>query len=308
MSDKITSLEVKMNALENRLVNLEQEKQAAEQEAQRQARSAKRAHRRAMYVLASTLATMVLVGAASYLMAQTAPLTYSGYLEQGGKPINGKKFVTATLWKSSTSQLSSDFVCNKPTTSSQGISKSHTVIFVKGRFKVPLENDCVTAIKKYKELWIQIEVDGVKLSRQKLTATPESVISRTGGRFQCVPKAWTYGGRNKITQVCADSFTLPYDAVVVASVTGHWSTKNGSGCTAVIGFDLDSTKNYKKLTARDVPYRFGTIFTNSAIAENLSMLRVVELKAGRHTIDYNIRSTGDCDIFGSALQGFYLPK
>ncbi|TNE49626.1 MAG: hypothetical protein EP343_11235 [Deltaproteobacteria bacterium] len=174
MSKKLNDLEAKIDALESKLVDLAHEKQAAEQEAQQQVRSARRTHKRATYIVASTLATMVLVGAASYLMAQTvppAPLTYSGYLEAGGKPVNGNRDIIVSLYDS---QTSSSPQC------STGTKKSPiSVMFVKGRFKVALSDGCKNEASRSSNLWIEVQIkEGnsfVPLSRTRLSPTYKAV-------------------------------------------------------------------------------------------------------------------------------------
>ena len=112
-------------------------------------------------MLKNILATLLLVcgGVASLWFTQSLlgtagakgiptidPLVYSGYLEENGTPVNGKKNIVATLWDG-TKQ-----VCNTNNT-------SKPVDFVRGRFQMTLPTDCFAAVKQYPSLYIQIEVD-----------------------------------------------------------------------------------------------------------------------------------------------------
>lgn len=178
MSDQFTALEAKMNALEAKLTTMEEEKREVEREAHEQLRSARRSHKRAMYIVASTLLTLVLIGASSYLMAQTAPLTYSGYLEKGGQPVNGTQDVQVYVYDNNTS-TSNPLCSSGPSTSNPTVS----ITFIKGRFKVAL--NCPRNLLRSKGLWLEVKIkDGsnfVPMSKTRLGTVPYSMSS-----LQCV--------------------------------------------------------------------------------------------------------------------------
>ncbi|TNE49625.1 MAG: hypothetical protein EP343_11230 [Deltaproteobacteria bacterium] len=119
----------------------------------------------------SSCALFLLLGGIGFLAAggypSTNPLVYSGYLEKGGKPLNGSYPVDYTLYAPNDSTA----------TTCKGSSPSIT--FIKGRFKLPLtQTDCVDVLKKHTEVWIGLMVDKQTLSKQKISASPYVVSSK----------------------------------------------------------------------------------------------------------------------------------
>ena len=114
--------------------------------------------------------TAVALGAAAYWTgrAQAAgiptlqPLTYSGTLEEGGTSANGMRSMTLRLHDAETA---GNVACT--TTGAYQVTD--------GRFSIPLDATCTTAVQDNPDLWVELTVGTDTLPRTKLGAVPYAV-------------------------------------------------------------------------------------------------------------------------------------
>lgn len=94
-------------------------------------------------------------------------LTYSGYLEQTGQPVQGDKEFLVELFDGVTSP---EVIC---------AAGPATLSVSQGRFSVPLPAACVSAVRGNPEVWVQVTVgagaQSVALPRSRISAVPFSV-------------------------------------------------------------------------------------------------------------------------------------
>lgn len=117
------------------------------------------------------LSILVLIGVATAGGVPQNPLVYSGYLEEGGKPVSGSKQVGVAIYDKPNKGTS---LCS---------SNPAPVTFVKGRFKVALPSSCIVVIRSKTELWMELAVGGKPLSRQKISASAFALS--TGVQMSC---------------------------------------------------------------------------------------------------------------------------
>jgi hypothetical protein len=91
----------------------------------------------------------------------TMALTYSGVLtDTADNPLSGTKSIEVRLWDQATGGVSR---CDTPAAS---------VTLDGGRFRIPLVDDCTMAVHASPDLWVEVVVDNVSLSRTKLATVP----------------------------------------------------------------------------------------------------------------------------------------
>ncbi len=147
MEHSMNAIDSKFEELEQKLSVLEREKHEAEERAKRSSRFI---HRGVIFLLSVMLLGATALGASGYLMAQSAPLTYSGYLEEKGTPVNGKRALELSLWLSQAStNATNDRKC---------LMQKHDVDFVRGRFKTKLSSACESVLRFYNGLWVEVRV------------------------------------------------------------------------------------------------------------------------------------------------------
>ncbi|HAA55006.1 MAG TPA: hypothetical protein DCE42_09625 [Myxococcales bacterium] len=124
--------------------------------------------------IAGLVGCTVLFVMTNVLMAQSAPLVYSGYLEEKGKPIDVKKDVKFTLWSAASGGTAPLCTDEFPDTD-----------FVRGRFKLPLKN-CLTTFQQKTSLWAELSIkpqntpatDYKSTGRQQVSNTPYAKSSQ----------------------------------------------------------------------------------------------------------------------------------
>ncbi len=133
-----------------------------------------------MFTLTALLALAILSGPALMRtvrakgIPQKEPMYYSGMLKAGGKAINGQELnIGVSFWSSETQTDATTYrVC-----SSEKKTKP-----VQGRFRVPLSDTCTAAVQKTPDLWVEVVVDGKKLTpRRKIGAVPFAVEAMNPG-------------------------------------------------------------------------------------------------------------------------------
>lgn len=93
----------------------------------------------------------------------TTPLVYAGTLEDGGRPVEGTHRVALRLWTAATGGT---LACAET---------SAEVAFTAGRFRIPLDSSCVTAVQRNADLWVEPVVDDGSFGRSKVSAVPYAV-------------------------------------------------------------------------------------------------------------------------------------
>jgi len=96
------------------------------------------------------------------------PLVYSGVLLNSvGVPVTSSNGIRLALFDSETLNLPANRRCE---TMTQTVTPD-----AQGRFRLPLEANCLAAVKGNPNLWVQLEVAGVTLPRSKLGAVPYAI-------------------------------------------------------------------------------------------------------------------------------------
>lgn len=93
-------------------------------------------------------------------------LQYSGYLEEGGAPVNGTREIRVTFWDEADVEA-----CTTGTES---------VAVLEGRFRIPLPDECVTAVRVNANLRVQVTVGTSTFPRERLSAVPYAVVADNG--------------------------------------------------------------------------------------------------------------------------------
>eukprot|EP00041_Stephanoeca_diplocostata_P013187 m.230111 g.230111 ORF g.230111 m.230111 type:complete len:672 (-) comp19253_c0_seq1:122-2137(-) len=122
-------------------------------------------------------------------------------------------------------------------------------------------------------------------------------------QFHCTPSGWGVGCGGNTCLVCETSISLPFDAVVLAEFTGHYST-NGGWCYGAVGFDNDAMD-----TLRTTPsgwQRLGLAHGYSTRWENFNTHRTAKLPAGEHTVQLAIRANSACWLNGVGMDGMWF--
>ncbi len=95
------------------------------------------------------------------------PLFYSGTLsERDGTLLSGKKNISVILWSDAKSVASEKKQC---------VTDAPDTQLTQGRFRIALNQNCVEAIKKNPNLWVEVAVDQQSLGRSKIGAVPYAV-------------------------------------------------------------------------------------------------------------------------------------
>src|SRR5256885_10210816 len=91
------------------------------------------------------------------------PLFYSGALVSPTALPDGAHSVTVRLWTGDAGDASAKLKCESP---------AATAMVVGGRFRVPLNQECVDAVRANADLFAEAVVDGRAYDRHKLSAVP----------------------------------------------------------------------------------------------------------------------------------------
>lgn len=92
---------------------------------------------------------------------QVSPLTYSGVLsDMNGVPLTGSKSIVLQLYDSATGPTA---LCS---------STPATVTLVAGAFQAALGDSCTPIVHSTPDLWIDVQVDGTSIGREKLGSVP----------------------------------------------------------------------------------------------------------------------------------------
>ncbi len=103
-------------------------------------------------------------------------LTYVGTLQTGsGSPVTTQQSVQLTLWNDAFANAAANLKCTTP---AQNIVPDEA-----GRFRLTLDATCVEAVASSANLWVQLQVGGVLLSRTRLGAVPYAVEAAKSGRL-----------------------------------------------------------------------------------------------------------------------------
>lgn len=89
-----------------------------------------------------------------------APLTYGGYLDDGGRPVEGVRSVSVRLWDAAAGGTAA---CT---------TVAPTTTFSAGRFRVTLDASCTAAVRANPNLWAEVIVDTATFPRSKVGAVP----------------------------------------------------------------------------------------------------------------------------------------
>lgn len=85
-------------------------------------------------------------------------LHYSGYLEEGGAPVNGTREVRVTFLDADDAEACS--------------TGTDDVSIVEGRFRIALPPACVDAVRRNRDLRVQVTVGTTTFPRERLSAVP----------------------------------------------------------------------------------------------------------------------------------------
>lgn len=91
------------------------------------------------------------------------PMFYGGYLEDGGRPVDGMRDVTLRLWDSA---MGGTLACAETTAST---------MVQAGRWRIAVDPACVMAVQRTSELWTEVIVNGTSFGRSKIGAVPFAV-------------------------------------------------------------------------------------------------------------------------------------
>jgi len=95
------------------------------------------------------------------------PLVYSGYLtDDRGTPVaDGERPFAVELFDT---DAGGNSLCRTP--AAEGVAEKHPVSA--GHFSVTLDASCADAVAKNSDVWVEVEVSGVKMPRVKIAAVP----------------------------------------------------------------------------------------------------------------------------------------
>ncbi|HYJ07576.1 MAG TPA: hypothetical protein VEX18_01165 [Polyangiaceae bacterium] len=129
------------------------------------------------------------VGAAT---AEDVPtISYSGFVEDEGVPVDGLREIGLSLWKTNNSTNSEDRAC---------MQAPVDMAVARGWFTVGLSEACVTALRAYPNLSLQFTLDGVDFPVQSIGAVPYSLRAleyNNGSRLRRIVIRGTDGSRQE---------------------------------------------------------------------------------------------------------------
>lgn len=208
----------------------------------------------------ATIGTCYWVARADGAPALT-PIYYSGSLAQDGTPVEGMRNVRVSLWRDPTSTMTASRACE---------TVANDTPFVGGRFRLPLDETCVTVLRAEPELFVEVEVGGT-----------------------------TIGERVRIGAV---PYALEADHAVMASSSRPGSTlaHEGVPAGAVMAFQLDTCPTGwaplaaaagRTIVGVDATHARGTSFGSDAVT-----LETAQLPSHTHSVSVTIPlSSVGCD-------------
>jgi hypothetical protein len=137
-------------------------------------------------------------------------MVYRGLLEENGAPAPDKqRAFRVRLW-------------DDPTQGKELCSREWNTSTKDGRFEVPLDAVCTNAVHASPNSWVEVEVDGTKLPRTKVSAVPYAVEADRAvkaGMAEVVTNPWC------ASRPCVDSDVTQVEvtASVPAAATKNWS-------------------------------------------------------------------------------------
>lgn len=103
------------------------------------------------------------------------PLVYSGVLQTtAGAPITTAQSIQLSLWDDSAATAGANQKC---VTATQSITPD-----AQGRFRITLDQQCLSAVRSAPNLWVQLQVGATVLPRTKLNAVPYAVEAGSASR------------------------------------------------------------------------------------------------------------------------------
>jgi len=117
-------------------------------------------------ILAMGMATYLVTEIGAQGIPQDRAMIYTGFLEDGGIPVDGMRNIALSIWKDPTSQETEDQLCVT-------LADNHPI--TDGHFRVELGNACTSSIRTHTNTWLEIRVDGASLGRSRLGAVPYAV-------------------------------------------------------------------------------------------------------------------------------------
>ncbi|HAA55009.1 MAG TPA: hypothetical protein DCE42_09640 [Myxococcales bacterium] len=234
------------------------------------------------------------------LMAQSAPLVYSGYLEEKGIPIDGLRDVKFTLWDNTTGGTTP--LCTDEFTNTS---------FLRGRFKLPLKN-CLTTFQQKTSVWAELSIKSpgsssttyTPLGRQQVgaVALSKKTLDLGVGSVQCSNQSY-YEVPTSVGTHCSKKFTLVKKSVVLATFSGYGRHDGGSGsCQFFITFD---TENRNNNTSNGTSWLSGP----QGQVESVSSTRMIVLNKGTHEVFLNLKASSGtkCILAAATLNAVYIP-
>jgi hypothetical protein len=98
----------------------------------------------------------------------TEALFYGGVLQEGGTLAEGSRTIGATVWRSADSTDAGERLCT---------AEPAVTDVVRGHFRLALPAACEEVLKTETEVWVEVEVEGRSLGRNKTGAVPFAVTA-----------------------------------------------------------------------------------------------------------------------------------
>ncbi|TNE45117.1 MAG: tail fiber protein [Deltaproteobacteria bacterium] len=157
------SFQAQLDRVEQKLTLLEQAESKRQRKTQRTITK--------IFGLLTCLVVLVSVWLAH---AQQHSLVYSGYLEEAGQPLNETRQVSLSLWDQGEAGKGTP-KCKE---------QLSDVVFVKGRFKITLSQECNEVTRKTSPLWVEIKIyDANKQNPKTLARTKLGAVPHTENRL-----------------------------------------------------------------------------------------------------------------------------
>jgi hypothetical protein len=180
-------------------------------------------------------------GVASFMMRRagadgvpsTPALHYSGTLLENGQPVDGDRSVTVAFWTA-------------PSGGTEACAATENTRVEKGRFRVPLSDGCLGAVRANRDLWAEVRFPGTTLPRRKVSAAWYAIEAEVANAARSVAFAGVTGvGASTVWPGTVPSTRVTglarFQSGVVhanATLVPGWSLGAGSGERSNQGFDL----------------------------------------------------------------------
>lgn len=121
--------------------------------------------------------------------------------------------------------------------------------------------------------------------------------------FGC-DRAWSWSVGRSAVRACTVTITLPWDAIVVAEVAGHYKA-HGRGCFFTIAYDDDNAHSFLQNTGTSNEWGNRMVhYGESSNWEAVFFKRGKVLAAGTHTVAVWGKGTlGSCGLNGFGMDG-----